>query len=105
ADPSEPMNRPHVRFDGHRLAEIDQRWAHAQNDALGYFLWMTARLVADGSLKAKDSTFRALAATTLFLEKIEFWRDEDSGHWEETRKRSASSIGAATAGLSALRRL
>ena len=32
-------NRPHVRFDGRTLSEIgDQRWAHAQNDALGYFL-------------------------------------------------------------------
>lgn len=104
-DPNEPMNRPHIRFDGRKLAEIDQRWSHAQNDALGYFLWIAATLVEDGSLAACDDTCRALAATALFLEKIEFWRDEDSGHWEETRKRSASSIGAATAGLAALRRV
>jgi phosphorylase kinase alpha/beta subunit len=105
ADPNEPMNRPHIRFDGRGPAEIDQRWAHAQNDALGYFLWITAKLLDDGALGASDELGRVLAATVLFLEKIEFWRDEDSGHWEETRKRSASSIGAATAGLAALRRL
>jgi hypothetical protein len=28
-----------------------------------------------------------------------FWQDEDSGHWEETRKISASSIGVVVAGL------
>ena len=100
ADHDDPMNRPHIRFDGHRLAEIDERWAHAQNDALGYFLWIASRLVADEARAARRDDWReALAGTALFLEKIEFWRDEDSGHWEETRKRSASSIGTAMAGL------
>lgn len=105
ADPADPMNRPHIRFDGKRTAEIDQKWSHDQNDALGYFLWITAQLLEDGALSPNDATCRALAAVALFLERIEFWRDEDSGHWEETRKRSASSIGAATAGLAALRRV
>jgi phosphorylase kinase alpha/beta subunit len=104
-DPADPMNRPHIRFDGKRVAEIDQKWSHAQNDALGYFLWIAARLMEDGALSPGDETCRAMAAVALFLDRIEFWRDEDSGHWEETRKRSASSIGAATAGLAALRRI
>lgn len=104
-DPADPMLRPHIRFDGARLAELDERWAHAQNDALGYFLWITARLLDDGALPPTDDVCRSLAATVLFLNQIEFWRDEDSGHWEEVRKRSASSIGAATAGLTALRRI
>ena len=43
--------RPHVRFDGRTLSEIgDQRWAHAQNDALGYFLWLSSTLAASGAL-------------------------------------------------------
>ena len=28
------------------LAELEEKWAHAQNDALGYFLWIAAKLVA-----------------------------------------------------------
>ena len=46
-DPQDVANRPHVRFDGRTLSEIgDQRWAHAQNDALGYFLWLSSTLAA-----------------------------------------------------------
>ena len=38
-DPQDVAIRPHVRFDGRTLSEIgDQRWVHAQHDALGYFL-------------------------------------------------------------------
>src|SRR5207237_1157891 len=40
-DPDDVMQRPHVRFDGATLRELlDQKWSHAQNDALGYALWM-----------------------------------------------------------------
>ncbi len=101
-DAADPMHRPHIRFDGRRLAELDERWAHAQNDALGYFLWIASRLAADRHLRLTDDLAQALAGVALFLGKIEYWRDEDSGHWEETRKRSASSIGTALAGLVAL---
>ncbi|MGC3971459.1 MAG: glycoside hydrolase family 15 protein [Pirellulales bacterium] len=104
-DASDPMDRPHIRFDGHKVAEIDERWAHAQNDALGYYLWIAARLAAEGVLPIDDTLRETLAGTAFFLEKIEYWRDEDSGHWEETRKRSASSIGTALAGLTALDKL
>ena len=52
ADPQDVANRPHVRFDGRTLSEIgDQRWAHAQNDALGYCLWLSSTLAANGVLK------------------------------------------------------
>ena len=102
ADATDPMHRPHIRFDGRKLAEIDERWAHAQNDALGYFLWVASKLIAERQLRPSPELTTALAGTALFLDKIEYWRDEDSGHWEETRKRSASSVGTALAGLAAL---
>ncbi len=38
-NPQEIMERPHIRFNGYNLEEIQQEWTHAQNDALGYFLW------------------------------------------------------------------
>ncbi len=101
-DPREPMNRPHIRFDGRSMNEIDVRWAHAQNDALGYYLWMSARMIDVGASEPTPRLCEVLAAVALFLELVDFPRDEDSGHWEETRKRGMSSVGAATAGLAEL---
>ena len=46
-----------------------------------------------------------LALFPKYFDAIRFWEDEDSGHWEETRKNEASSIGVATAGLIELRQL
>lgn len=105
ADPQQPMNRPQIRFDGQNLTEIDQIWAHAQNDALGYFLWFYCRLLNQGALKFSDETAHLLAIFVLFFEKIAYWDDEDSGHWEEVRKQSASSIGVVLASLYELQKL
>ena len=109
-DPSlaaDPMNRPHVRFDGAHMKELNQRWPHAQNDALGYFLWLYCRLAKGHLVPFGESEKACLADLVLYFKAIEYWQDQDSGHWEETRKVSASSIGAVVAGLreySALRR-
>jgi phosphorylase kinase alpha/beta subunit len=96
------MNRPRVRFDGLTLDELPARWAHAQNDALGYFLWAYCRMAGAGRVAA-DGELLALIA--LYFERIRYWEDEDSGHWEERRKLEASSVGAVVAGLRALRDL
>ena len=97
-----PARRPHVRFDGLTLRELPTRWAHAQNDALGYFLWLYCLTAQKGGL-VPDGELLALFA--LYFEAIRYWEDEDSGHWEERRKIEASSIGAVAAGLKALRGL
>src|SRR5262249_49827984 len=99
ASASDPMNRPHIRFDGATLDEISQKWAHAQNDALGYFLWMFCKLVNEGLISPSPGDVSTLDLFPAYFAKIEYWRDEDSGHWEETRKISASSIGVVVAGL------
>lgn len=101
----DPQQRPHIRFAGHRLEELDERWAHAQNDALGYLLWLAARMMAAGALRWNAELAEVLTALALFLERIDFATDEDSGHWEETRKQNASSVGTALAGLRALRQV
>ncbi len=114
ADPTEPMNRPHIRFNGTDLAELPEKWSHAQNDALGYLLWLTCRLIASGDLPSvvsdtattqSSSPWDLLSLLVHYWQTIEVWRDEDSGHWEEVRKIAASSIGCATAGLTELRSL
>jgi hypothetical protein len=99
-DPSDPMNRPHIRFDGHCLNELDEKWSHAQNDALGAFLWLATKL---GDHCQWNSDERSLLSSVAgFLIAVQFWKDEDSGHWEEVRKVAASSIGVATAAFEEL---
>lgn len=102
ADAQDPMNRPHIRFNGSDLSELPEKWAHAQNDALGYFLWLTVRLSLDGHLSPSVVPWDVLGLLLRYWQRIEVWRDEDSGHWEEVRKVAASSIGCALAGLEAL---
>jgi len=46
-DPGDKRHRPPIRFRAETL-EPDQDWANAQNDALGYFLWLYARMAAGG---------------------------------------------------------
>ena len=103
ADATDPMSRPHVRFNGVTLQESRQTWAHAQNDALGYFLWMYCTLACTGVLKPSRDEVETLTLFPRYFEAIRSWADEDSGHWEETRKIEASSIGAVVAGLGKLR--
>jgi phosphorylase kinase alpha/beta subunit len=105
-DARDVMTRPHVRFDGLTLAEIaTERWAHAQNDALGYCLWLASSLASARLFTPTADEIDTLRALVGYLEAIRYWDDEDSGHWEETRKVSASSIGAVVAGLRAWRAL
>jgi GH15 family glucan-1,4-alpha-glucosidase len=99
-DPDDVMRRPHVRFDGATMTEVaGERWSHAQNDALGYFLWLCARLARQQVLRLDRPAVETLFLLTRYVKALKFWEDEDSGHWEETRKISASSIGVVVAGL------
>jgi hypothetical protein len=99
AKKANPMNRPHVRFDGARLEEVPQEWAHAQNDALGYFLWLFCRLAGEGLITLDSDQVQLVRLFVDYFAAIEFWHDEDNGHWEEARKISASSIGVVVGAL------
>lgn len=103
------MKRPHIRFDGEALTEIDEDWEHAQNDALGYFVWLYCTLLAQpetkGLIAIDEAVADMLSQFVLYFDAIRYWEDPDSGHWEEGRKVSASSIGPVIAGLKALRSL
>lgn len=100
---TEIMKRPHIRFDGNTLDEIDEKWAHAQNDALGYYVWFYSLLLIQKKLTSTPESLELLAAFVRYFETIRYWEDEDSGHWEEARKIEASSIGTAVAGLRMLK--
>ena len=96
---ADPMKRPHIRFDALKMKEIPQKWPHAQNDALGYFMWFFSKMAQEGVVGCDESAIQTLVDLVRYLNAIEYWQDQDSGHWEETRKVSASSIGTVVAGL------
>ena len=105
ADPAVPMNRPHIRFDGNTLREVAEDWSHAQNDALGYLLWLASRLHLAGAMALTAGETDLLSLFPAYFRAIRYWEDRDSGHWEEKRKVEASSIGAVVAGLEAFRQV
>jgi GH15 family glucan-1,4-alpha-glucosidase len=101
-DRNDPMERVNVRFDGDTLEELPQKWAHAQNDALGYFVWLFCNLAAERAFVVSGDDLALMEKFLDYFQAIRFWQDEDSGHWEESRKVEASSIGVVTGGLKAL---
>lgn len=105
ADPAIAMNRPHVRFEGQSLSELQEPWGHKQNDALGYFLWFACKMLRSIPDRAWPELLPTLALFPRFFHSVRFWQDDDSGHWEEEEAVHASSIGVALAGLLALRHL
>lgn len=98
-DAADPHERPHVRFDGRTLEEIAVPWAHAQNDALGYVFWLAAVLMRDGVWIPDADQHAVLARYPAYFEAIDYPNDRDSGHWEEERRRTASSVGTVVAAL------
>ena len=104
-DFNDPMNRPHIRFNGNSLEEINQKWSHAQNDALGYFLWLFCKLYNDKVITVTQQQSQLLALFVLYFDKIKYWQDQDNGHWEEAKKTEASSIGVVVAALTELKRV
>ncbi|KAI8892851.1 Six-hairpin glycosidase-like protein [Globomyces pollinis-pini] len=91
------MTRPHIRFNGTKLEENEQKWSHAQNDAIGYFTWLYAKLANEGFVEEPETD--VLVLITLFMLSIKYWENQDNGHWEEAKKVEASSVGAAAAGF------
>jgi hypothetical protein len=96
--------RPHIRFTAQSLGELSEHWPHAQNDALGHALWFRFVLANDGLLPLTVGDYEIFRLFPEYFEAIEFWRDEDSGAWEEGRKVNNSSVGAVVAGLQEMRR-
>jgi GH15 family glucan-1,4-alpha-glucosidase len=106
AKPSRKENiqrRPHVRFNARTLGELQETWPHAQNDALAEFVWLRFLMAnEDRGTAGFDLTRDELDLFRLFpryFHAIEYWKDRDSGAWEEMRKVNSSSVGAVVAAL------
>ncbi|HWO74290.1 MAG TPA: glycoside hydrolase family 15 protein [Bacillus sp. (in: firmicutes)] len=88
------------------LKELHQEWGHAQNDAIGAFLWGVGEGFSHGQRVIRDeSDIVILQKLVDYLECIRYWEDEDNGMWEENMEVHASSIGACVAGLKAIKML
>ena len=106
---SDQMAVPHVRFDGNSsdLSDVmvdgkPQVWNHRQVDAHGIFFTALGEAIQNNVIDKNDLTekrFKVLSLYPLFLEKIEFWKYEDAGAWEELPRKNSSSIGLATRSL------
>jgi hypothetical protein len=98
-DPSKKehiQERPHVRFSPQGESP---EWSHAQNDALGYVLWLRFALANAGKLDVDRAEYNFYRRFPLYFQAIDYSTDRDSGAWEENRKINSSSIGAVIAGL------
>src|SRR5215467_6975083 len=83
-------DRPHIRFDVNDLEEIDEVWSHAQNDALGYTMWLRLKLANETGVALERSEAEMFAILVAYFRAIQFWKDRDSGAWEESRKVNSS---------------
>jgi len=100
----EVQERPHIRFNARTLAENDEEWAHAQNDALGEAVWLRFLLANEAGFALEAEERELYALFPAYFDAIQYWKDADSGAWEEARKVNSSSIGAVMAGLREMER-
>lgn len=95
----EVQERPHIRFNAKTLEENEEEWAHAQNDALGEAVWLRFLLANEAGFAFEADERELYALFPAYFDAIQYWKDPDSGAWEEARKVNSSSIGAVVAGL------
>jgi len=93
-----------VRFDESFPAEETDLWSDKQNSALGYFMWLRCRLCCEGKMPMTGNHLRLLGLMFDYLGAIEYWSDEDTGHWQENEEAlKASSLGAVLAAIKEFR--
>jgi hypothetical protein len=95
----EVNERPHIRFNPRELRENPEPWSHAQNDALGESVWLRFLLANQSGYALEPEERELYALFPAYFEAIQYWKDPDSGAWEESRKVNSSSVGAVLAGL------
>jgi phosphorylase kinase alpha/beta subunit len=89
----------HARY-SKELKEINQEWGHAQNDAVGVFLWGVGEGIKHGKKMIRNhEDLKIVQKLVDYLECLEYWDSKDNGMWEENMEVHASSVGACIAGL------
>ncbi len=96
--------RPHIRYDGVTLEDVNDPWGNAQNDALASINYLLFHAINEGHLSIDDPSIAPFAkdyAALLpnYFKTVHVWEDWDFGAWEDKRAEHASSIGMALAAL------
>lgn len=88
------------------LKEIPVEWGHAQNDAIGAFLWGVGEGFRLGQKVIRDEKDLEIVQKLVdYLDCLQYWQAKDNGMWEENMELHTSSIGACVAGLHAVKML
>lgn len=97
----------HARFHPETFEEFWEEWGNKQNDAIGAILFRIGELEKHHkrSILHNDDRVRIVNKLVQYLQSIEYWKDGDSGMWEEDEELHASSVGACVAGLKSVARL
>lgn len=105
--PRESWQYIHARFHPETFDEFWESWGNKQNDAIGCILFRIGELETNQkrSILKTPEQIRIINKLVKYLESIEYWRDIDSGMWEEGEELHASSVGACVAGLKSVARL
>jgi len=93
----------HARYSP-ELEEMNQEWGHAQNDAIGAFLWGVGEGIHHGKhIIRNQEDIEIIQKLVDYLECLRYWESPDNGIWEENMEVHASSVGACVAGLKAVK--
>ena len=105
--PTRSSDYIHARFHPDTFDEFWEEWGNKQNDAVGCILFRIGELesVKKRTILKTDDHVRIVNKLVKYLSSIEYWRDPDSGMWEENEELHASSVGACVAGLKSIARL
>lgn len=96
----------HARYHPETFEEFWEEWGNKQNDAVGAMLFEFGNLESMGQgVVVSDEDKHALNLLVQYVGNLEYWRDPDSGMWEENEEVHASSVGAVLAGLKSVQRL
>jgi len=97
----------HARFHPETFDEFWEDWGNKQNDAVGAILFRIGELEKHkkGSMFKNPNHIRIVNKLIKYLESLHYWKDYDSGMWEEDEEIHASSVGACVAGLKAVKNL
>lgn len=78
--------------------------ASRQNDVIGAWLWIISKIWQRGLYSFSPEELELIQDMVMYLGKIKYWQDKDSGYWEEESDVRASSIGICLSGLLSIER-
>lgn len=97
--PTQLFEYIHARY-APDLTELASPWGHAQNDAIGLFLWGIGEGVRLGVPVFRDQGDRRIVQKLVdYLSCLSYWQMPDNGMWEGQEEVHASSVGDCVAGL------